>query len=417
MNNIAGPATGLDMLLLFADANPANGGSVAGDDAFATFEEALAGNIQPQKSSVGEVAPDEVAPGDQPTIRRERERTPVCALPMDWGDLSNAPAAIEQLSVIRDLHEVCYAASELEGQSTVGEVDALPVLVEVPPSHSAQPQISGAHSDEGPSTAEAQSNPSSTPDDVGKLLRDAKIDVRSISQDDFAKTLTEVRLPAESTRIESVRPTDLGIHQLRDAVIKAVKPHVVVRVPHALAESQAQGRAKGTKELADKSNQSSTALDSTSFEPSTQPSAGEVELPVAAVSAPTLVDELSADAGQFDSKRDEIVVELNIPDWGMLEIEVIRDGDDTEVSLLADPAVNQLIRDHLPELTEALAASGIELAGLDVRQQNHEHQAGEGRDVFLPVELNSGGSGDDAQLAAIATRTGLSRYRLMSITA
>ncbi len=427
MNDIAGPTTGLDMLLLFAGANPADAGSIAVDGPYSTFEAALAGNSHSKKSPTGDVKPEEVAPDAQSTTRRDRELTPVCALPLEWGDLANAPLTAEQSTVIREVRaavEVCFAASEFADQSAVGDVDGIPDLYEAPPHHSAlaQSQIAGAYSKDDASTSEAQSNPSSMTDDAGRLLRDEQFDVRSIADDEFAIDSADAQATVSlADRFEPVRLAQWAIQQLRDAIIQSINPHVVVRVQRAISDALSPRQLKGTRELADKWNQSSTALDSTSFDAATQPPATEVAAPVATqVTAPMLIDELAADAGRFDSNRDEVVVELNIPDWGVLEIEVTREGDETEVSLLADPALNSLIRDHLPELTEALLASGIDLAGLDVRQHDRERHAGDSHEVFLPNEGTETGrsrSNAEVHFAEAAARTGLSRYRLMSVTA
>ncbi len=129
-----------------------------------------------------------------------------------------------------------------------------------------------------------------------------------------------------------------------------------------------------------------------------------------------LADELSSEVQHLQSSRDEVVVELQLPELGALAIEVSRDAHETEVSLHADPTLHLLIRDHLQEFVAALGESGIEFAGLDVRQQGHQQQ-GASHSETIRFETSEGATGRMSSSSHTPAKTGLARYQLMSVTA
>jgi hypothetical protein len=130
-------------------------------------------------------------------------------------------------------------------------------------------------------------------------------------------------------------------------------------------------------------------------------------------SAP-LMDPRQEFAPESDA-RGRITIDLNLPELGSVEIQIVEQSHDTAVSLQVDQQLHLLIREHLDEFVSALSASGIELAGLDVRQhggnRNFEFES------RVPwEELRPATNGNEESSPELA-RTGVVRYRMMSIMA
>jgi hypothetical protein len=419
MNDISGPGTGLDMLLLVADSTTANAGCIPDHQLFSTFEAALGtvpeNGAQRKGSAVDDLTLPECDPGPQRDKSRDLEQSPVCTLPLPWSNVASTPVTPEPSLNVRQKHDaddVCFAAFEFVEQSLPGESLEGPSASATPP----QRPTAVDRLDSNRDRVASGTHPPSTPRDASDSPLVTRSDIRQRAEIELAGAPSVTTLFVELTdRTDSDSSHPLIVQQLRDGIIKSIKPHVVVRVQRSPADGQTQGRVKRTPEVADKSDRNSSAF---GFDSPSEASATETfvqELEALHVTAPTLIDELNADAGRFDPHQDEVTVELNIPDWGVLEIEVTRSGDETEVSLLADPALNLLIRDHLHELSDALSASGIELTGLDIRQHDREHHDTSGHEPILEAAVIDGGNVETS--THMASRTGLSRYRQMSITA
>lgn len=421
MNAIARPATGLDMLLLFAGENSPVAGVAMTNAEGSSFADLLTDATNAAKSACRSNGSDGM-PVEMPV-----------APPAGTDDVFD-PSALVPLPLASSVNDSVTTSLPIEQQQptpTVSGPKYTSIICD-----SCQPDNGGdslsmrAIADEL-SWPESQSQPQSTiPPATAKfdpfetVESVASSEIVSASSEDQATERLEIeamRDPDRSTpvqfapNLEPAPALQFIARQIRDNVMTVLKASAVVRSPREVVVAPAPQRPVNRQEHLDR--KSGVTAESMSFHEAAERSSDqpihESEV-MARLEAPTLVDELAASAERVDHASHEVVVELNIPDWGVLEIEVTRNGDETEVSLLADPGLNQMLLEHLPELTEALSASGIEFTGLDVRHHEREQLPDQNSQPIVEMFV---GERETPSAAPTSTRTALSRYRLMSITA
>jgi hypothetical protein len=421
MNTIAGPATGLDMLLQMAGMNPAN--AAASSDP--SFEAAL--GVGPE---ICRGSGDDSGQGMPFPLRPPRKRnTPSdiqiasTALPLPPHVLPGLPAdgPIDPFAKenARQASTIRRDAQHSQDQATAANTSYADVIPVNEPGR-ARGETRITMDDTHSSRFDDVISPRSEPTPFEPVHSRQNLEAQRQSSDQSIPTMDEESLGLTEAALDSVHSRAPAL-ALRNNIIDAVR--MIVNRPDA---DRPLRRMEGLSDRFEAhANRAVTKVDAghhaaASFDLGTTESPPPVhseliETPATSELEPaTLIDELASEPRTIAATREDVVVELQIPEWGVLEIEVTREGDATEVSLLADPELNHLIRDHLPELTEALSASGIELTGLDVRQ--HEHERHGQHDALLAIESRVG-EPLESQPNQVAARTGLSRYRQMSITA
>lgn len=127
-----------------------------------------------------------------------------------------------------------------------------------------------------------------------------------------------------------------------------------------------------------------------------------------------VMEELTAITPRHFESASHVVIDLALPELGTVQIEMSSDADETSMRIQADPPLHLLIRENLHEFVAALSESGIELAGFDLRQHADGQQSERSSHVLLE---SPGGTHERSDATTHFARTGLARYRLMSVTA